>query len=67
MKRMLFLIFCMLCVPMTGCTWVGQTTGKAQAKIERKTQDLEQGYNKGYEDEKAKSAPNSTETPQTPT
>lgn len=57
MKRIAISILCMLCVVVTGCAWVGKTTGKAQAKIERKAQDLEQGYHKGYEDEKAKSAP----------
>jgi hypothetical protein len=57
MKRTLFLIFGMFCALMAGCSWMGQTAGKAQAKIERKAQDLEQGYHKGYEGEKAKSPP----------
>jgi hypothetical protein len=45
-------VYC-LALP-AGCSWVGQTAGKAQAKIERKADDLEQGYQKGYEEEKAK-------------
>lgn len=57
MARLVFFLLCILCVAVTGCSWVGQTAGKAQAKIERKTQDLEQGYHRGYEQEKAKTAP----------
>lgn len=37
---------------LSGCAWVGRTAGKAQAKIERKANDLEQGYQQGYGDEK---------------
>ncbi|MDR1947728.1 MAG: hypothetical protein LBQ51_11265 [Desulfovibrio sp.] len=40
-----------------GCSWAGRTAGKAQAKIERGAQDLEQGYQRGYEEEKGKSRP----------
>lgn len=70
MKRIVILICCMLCALMAGCAWMGQTAGKAQAKIERKAQDLEQGYNKGYEEEKSKggsqrNTPNASETSQT--
>ena len=43
-----------LCFMLGGCNWVGRTTGKAQAKIERKAGDVEQGYHDGYTQEKAK-------------
>lgn len=53
----------LLCVPlvclamsMSACSWMGRTAGKAQAKMERGASNMEQGYNQGYEDEKAKGA-----------
>lgn len=53
------LLLCALCVAMafavSGCSWLGRTAGKAQAKIERKASDLEHGYQQGYEEEKDKS------------
>ena len=58
MRMVFFCIACMmLSVTAGGCSWVGQTAGKAQAKIERKAQAVEQGYEKGYSEEKAKTAP----------
>lgn len=54
-------IICMACIALSGCSWVGQTAGKTQAKIERKAQDLDAGYHKGYEAEKAKTAPKQNE------
>ena len=41
---------------MSGCSWMGRTAGKAQAKIERKADDLESGYHQGYNAEKSKSS-----------
>ena len=41
----------------SGCSWMGRTAGKAQAKVERKVDAVEQGYDKGYKEEKAKTAP----------
>ncbi len=38
------------------CSWVGRTAGKVQAKMERKADDVESGYQQGYEQEKAKNA-----------
>lgn len=51
-------IFLMIAVlaGSTSCSWVGETAGKAHAKIERKTQSVESGYHRGYEEEKAKTA-----------
>ncbi len=40
----------------SGCSWMGRTAGKAQAKVERKTDAVEQGYHQGYSEEKAKSS-----------
>ncbi|MDR1686253.1 MAG: hypothetical protein LBR82_07430 [Desulfovibrio sp.] len=37
-----------------GCSWMGRTAGKAQAKVERKAHDLERGYHQGYEEEQVK-------------
>jgi hypothetical protein len=33
---------------------VGQTAGKAQAKLERKADEVEKGYSEGYHREKEK-------------
>lgn len=64
-----FLVFCLLCVGVGGCSWMGRTAGKAQAKLERKAQAVEDGYHEGYESEKAKTAPpqkSDSDTPDTP-
>lgn len=37
-----------------GCSWVGRTAGKASAKIERKVDDVQQGYKDGYKEEHTK-------------
>lgn len=50
------LIICLAVGLLGGCSWVGRTTGKVQAKIERKSDALEGGYQEGYEQEKNKSA-----------
>ncbi len=49
-----FLVLFAFAIITTGCTWVGQTSGKVQAKMERKTQAVKDGYDKGYEEEKNK-------------
>jgi hypothetical protein len=55
MRIALFCVLSAYCLVLSGgCSWVGHTAGKAQAKIERKADSLEQGYHKGYEEEKAK-------------
>ncbi|MBD8894990.1 hypothetical protein [Desulfovibrio desulfuricans] len=38
----------------SGCSWVGRTAGKASAKIERKVDAVQQGYNDGYKGEQKK-------------
>ncbi len=53
MKRILLVGVCAV-IFCTGCSWVGQTAGKVQAKVERKTGAVEDGYHQGYSDEKAK-------------
>ena len=56
----LSLILCLLSVLTvsavfcSGCSWAGRTAGKAQAKIERKADDVQDGYHRGYKEEKAK-------------
>lgn len=37
-----------------GCSWMGRTAGKAQAKVERNMQSIEKGYQEGYETERGK-------------
>jgi len=37
-----------------GCSWVGRTAGKASAKIERKTDAVQQGYDDGRKEEQTK-------------
>jgi hypothetical protein len=48
------LIFACL-LAASGCEWAGRSVGKAQAKIERKTDAVIDGYNEGYSTEKNKS------------
>ena len=45
-----------------GCGWMGRTAGKAQAKVERGVDAMNQGYKDGYEKEHAKDAPQESET-----
>ena len=57
MRKILFL--CCLAILATsvllgGCSWMGRTAGKAQAKVERKIGSVEEGYHEGYSQEKAK-------------
>ena len=52
---MKFLMICLtICVLSQGCSWVGETAGKAQAKLERKVGAMQQGYEDGYKNEKIK-------------
>lgn len=37
-----------------GCSWMGRTAGKAQAKMEKGVKSMEEGYQEGYESERAK-------------
>jgi hypothetical protein len=37
-----------------GCSKIGSTAGKAQAKIEKGVSNMEEGYHQGYAKEKAK-------------
>ncbi len=41
---------------VSGCHWVGSTAGKAQAKIERKIDAVQGGYEDGYSKEKSKTS-----------
>ena len=56
MTSILLLMALACSVALSGCSWVGRTAGKAQAKIERKVNDVESGYNEGYDGEKSKTS-----------
>jgi len=48
----------------TGCSWMGRTAGKAQAKAEKNLKAIEQGYHDGYEQEHSRSKPKPESVPQ---
>lgn len=52
--RIAFLLLIVSALFCSGCAWMGKTAGKAQAKIERKVDDVQDGYNRGYKEERAK-------------
>jgi hypothetical protein len=37
------------------CTWIGEKAGQAHAKIERGTEEMKHGYDKGYKEEQGES------------
>ena len=37
-----------------GCSWIGETAGRAKAGTENAIEDTKEGYNKGYEEGKKK-------------
>jgi len=37
-----------------GCSWMGRTAGRAQAKAERNIKAIEEGYHDGYDSERAR-------------
>ena len=53
-KCALVLILIYACSLLPACSWVGETAGKVSAKMERKSNDVEAGYKRGYEQEKNK-------------
>ncbi|SFJ98608.1 hypothetical protein SAMN04488082_11141 [Desulfomicrobium apsheronum] len=52
-RNFVFILVCS-CLLASGCEWAGRSVGKAQAKIERKTDAVIDGYNEGYSSEKNK-------------
>lgn len=52
--RIMILLAFITLIFSSGCAKVGSTAGKAQAKIERKVRAVEDGYQRGYAEEKAK-------------
>ncbi|MDR1777921.1 MAG: hypothetical protein LBR31_08870 [Desulfovibrio sp.] len=60
MKK-LFVVFLIafLGFSLPGCAWLGRTTGKAKAKMERKVDDIDRAYHQGYSEEKRKTSENS--------
>ena len=58
MRASIFLLLTLFSLTaVSGCSWVGRTAGKAQAKIEESADDTKSGYKQGYQQEKAKSQP----------
>ncbi len=49
MRGIAVVVMCMFLAG--GCSWLGNTAGKAQAKIERKIDAVEKGYEEGYNNE----------------
>ena len=39
-------------ISLNGCSWVGETVGKAKAGVENAISDTKEGYHKGYAEEK---------------
>ncbi len=52
--RLLFTLLLSVSLLFSGCTWLGTTTGKAKAKIEKSADDFSDGYDRGYEEEQSK-------------
>ena len=52
--RDVFLLLAISVIFFSSCAWMGETAGKAQAKIERKADNVQEGYHRGYKEEKAK-------------
>lgn len=52
--RMMVLLVLLGLTFSAGCAKVGSTAGKAQAKIEKGAENMEEGYHEGYAKEKAK-------------
>lgn len=36
-----------------GCSWMGETAGRAKAAVENGVEDTQDGYHKGYEEGKS--------------
>lgn len=49
-----FLVLTLMTALASGCSWMGRTAGRAQAKAERNVEALEKGYKDGYESERGK-------------
>lgn len=58
MRASIFLLLTLFSLTaLSGCSWVGRTAGKAQAKIEESADETKSGYRQGYQQEKAKAQP----------
>ena len=55
-KNIIVAVFIFIFLFSSGCGWLGRTAGKAQAKIERKTEAVIDGYKEGYANEKQKTS-----------
>ncbi|MDR3320202.1 MAG: hypothetical protein LBS77_04595 [Desulfovibrio sp.] len=54
MKKLLTAVLIALLGFLPSCAWIGRTTGKTKAKMERKANDMERAYHQGYADERSK-------------
>jgi hypothetical protein len=55
--RIIFLLcsIFLFCSSAASCTWIGEKAGQAHAEIERGTEEMKHGYDKGYKEEQGES------------
>ncbi len=57
------LVTCLFCVGISGCTWMGRTTGQAVRGMEDSANDFQKGYDEGHGGAKSDTCPKkSTDT-----
>ena len=62
-KALMAVLIVFLGFSLPACAWMGRTAGKAKAKIERKTDEIDRSYHQGYANEKSKTEkPNPAES-----
>ncbi len=42
------LVACLLCAGLSGCTWMGRTTGSAVRGVAESADEFKKGYDQGY-------------------
>ena len=59
MKKLIFLLLlsCMGALLLSGCSWMGRTSGKAVATVEGGAENLSKGYKQGYKEKRAEDNP----------
>lgn len=55
-KSVVLLALAAVLAGTAGCGWMGRTAGKAQAKVEKGVEAMNQGYKDAYEQEHSKGA-----------
>ncbi|MDR2573122.1 MAG: hypothetical protein LBC94_02040 [Desulfovibrio sp.] len=53
-KSLMAVLIVLLGFSLSACAWMGRTAGKAKAKIERKTDEIDHAYHQGYANEKSR-------------